>query len=426
MNGELVGTWTIGAQGRQEFHYDDSWLTSPAARPLSLSLPLASAKTIYAGDRVEFFFDNLLPDNADIRRRIQQRFGTASTAPFDLLAEIGRDCVGAVQLLPENKTPDTIRSIKAEPLDDAGVEAVLRSVTATPLLGQKEQDQFRISVAGAQEKTALLFHKGKWCRPLGVTPTTHLFKLPLGLIGPMQADMSHSIENEWLCSRIVKAFGIAVAHTEIANFGQQKALIVERFDRRLSADKKWWLRLPVEDLCQATGRSPWAKYESDGGPGIEETMKLLFGARTAFADRRTFLKAQILFWMLAATDGHAKNFSLFIEPGGRYSLTPIYDVLSAYPVMGHGAGQFAPEKLRMAMAVTGKNRHYEWSRIKRRHWIATAATCNAAKDIEQIIAELVEQVPRVVSEVSTSLPAEFPDRVAGSIFEGLLRSKTLL
>ncbi len=423
MNGEAVGIWTITAQGRQEFRYDDSWRSSPAARPLSLSLPLAPSSFIYAGDVVEHFFDNLLPDSIDIRHRIQQRFRTGSIAPFDLLSEIGRDCVGAIQLLPEGVATGQVRTIKAEPLTDAAVEKILRAVTALPAFGQKEQEsEFRISLAGAQEKTALLYHRGSWCRPLGTTPTTHLFKLPLGSVGHLQVDMSSSIENEWLCSRIVHAFGLPIARTEMARFGDQKVLIVERFDRKLSSDRKWLVRLPVEDLCQATGRSPGAKYESEGGPGIEEIMRLLLGAQDAFADRKMFLKTQVLFWMMAAIDGHAKNFSLFIEPEGRFSLTPLYDVLSAYPVTGHGPRQFAPEKLRMAMAVTGKKRHYEWSHIRRRHWIETAKRCDAGKEIDPIISELIERLPQVITKVSGDLPAEFPGQVSSPIFEGLTRS----
>lgn len=427
MNGESVGIWTITAQGRQEFRYDDSWRSSPAVRPLSLSLPLASSSFVYSGEVVEHFFDNLLPDSIDIRHRIQQRFRTGSIAPFDLLSEIGRDCVGAIQLLPEGAAPGQVRTINAESLADADVEKILRAVTVLPAFGQKEQEvDFRISLAGAQEKTALLYHRGKWCRPLRTTPTTHLFKLPLGSVGPLQVDMSSSIENEWLCSRIVHAFGLPIARTEMARFGDQKALIVERFDRRRSPDGTWLIRIPVEDLCQATGRSPGAKYEIDGGPGIEEIMRLLLGAQDAFADRRTFLKTQVLFWMLAAIDGHAKNFSLFIEPEGRFSLTPLYDVLSAYPVMGHGARQFAPEKLRMAMAVTGKDRHYEWARIQRRHWIETAKRCDAGKEIDLVISELIERVPRVITELSGDLPAKFPEYVSSPIFEGLARSAKLL
>jgi serine/threonine-protein kinase HipA len=151
----------------------------------------------------------------------------------------------------------------------------------------------------------------------------------------MQADMSDSIENEWLCSRLVEALSLLIARSEIASFEEQKVLIVERFDRKLANDRTWWIRLPQEDLCQATGTPPDEKYESEGGPGIAEIMKILLGSRDAFTDRKTFLKTQLLFWILAAPDGHAKNFSLFIEPKSRFSLTPLYDVISAYPILGH-------------------------------------------------------------------------------------------
>ena len=120
----------------------------------------------------------------------------------------------------------------------------------------------------------------------------------------------------------------------MAQFEDQHVLVVERFDRRLALSRDWWIRLPQEDLCQATATPPGQKYQADGGPDIPDLMSLLLGSREARSDRRTFFAAQILFWLLAAIDGHAKNFSIFIEAGGRFSLTPLYDVISAYPVMG--------------------------------------------------------------------------------------------
>lgn len=419
MNGVLVGFWSIRPAGTHEFRYVSSWLESPEARPISLSMPLASEDDPYSGAVVEAYFENLLPDSVDMRRRIQRRFAAESGSAFDLLAEIGRDCVGAIQLLPDGEEPSGIRKIEAEPLDEAGVARALRNAVASPLLGQAGGDDFRISIAGAQEKTAFLFHGGRWCRPLGSTPTTHIFKLPLGSIGAMQADMSDSVENEWLCSRLVEALGLPMARSEIASFEDQKVLIVERFDRRLAAGGSWWVRLPQEDFCQATGTSPGAKYEPDGGPGIDDIMKILLGARDSFADRKTFLKAQILFWMLAAPDGHAKNFSLFIEPKGRYSLTPLYDVISAHPVLGHGKRRIAPEKLRMAMAVVGKNRHYEWSRIEARHWISTAVVCGAQSEVRKVFSELKEGIPKAIESVSAMLPKGFPESIAHSIFRGV-------
>ena len=195
MNGERVGEWRIDGRGRHEFRYDEAWLSDADTRPISLSMPLQPPDAPYFGELVEAFFDNLLPDAPDIRRRIQTRFGTASTSAFDLLAEVGRDCVGAVQLLAVDQKPEALKSITGEPLDDKGVANALRAAVAPTPLGQREEELFRISIAGAQEKTALLWHDGQWHRPSGATPSTHIFKLPLGRVGNMQADLSTSVEN---------------------------------------------------------------------------------------------------------------------------------------------------------------------------------------------------------------------------------------
>lgn len=420
MNAERVGTWTLRQNNSHEFTYEESWLMSSASRPLSLSMPLQPASVPYRNEVVESFFDNLLPDNREIRSRIQSHFHTASIRAFDLLTEIGRDCVGAVQLLPLDQAPIGWDRIDSQAITDVEIAQLLRSTPATAFLGQHGYDEFRISLAGAQEKTALLRHEGTWHRPFGATPTTHIFKLPLGRVGNMQADFSSSVENEWLCAQIVAAYGLPVARCEIAVFEDQKALIVERFDRRLAQAGTHWLRLPQEDCCQALGVPPAIKYESDGGPGIKAILDLLLGAQDAANDRLTFFKTQLVFWLLCATDGHAKNFSLAIEPLGRYRLTPLYDVLSAYPILGHGANQLAPERARMAMAVTGQNRHYEWTRIHRRHWISTANACGISQDVAQtMIEELAANTPAVIANVTAALPTTFPVNVANSIFDGL-------
>lgn len=427
MNAERVGTWTLRPNNGHAFNYEESWLVSPASRPLSLSMPVQPVAVPYRGSIVESFFDNLLPDSREIRRRIQARFHATSTDAFDLLTEIGRDCVGAVQLLPIDQAPVGLDRIDSQVLTDTEIAQLLRSTPATAFLGQHGYDQFRISLAGAQEKTALLRHEGAWHLPLGATPTTHIFKLPLGRVGNMQADFSSSVENEWLCAQIVAAYGLPVAGCEIAIFEDQKALIVERFDRRLSQEGTHWLRLPQEDCCQALGMSPAIKYESDGGPGIKAILDLLLGSQDAATDRLMFFKAQLVFWLLCATDGHAKNFSLAIKPQGRYRLTPLYDVLSAYPILGHGANQLPPERARMAMAVTGHNRHYEWTRIFRRHWISTARLCGISEKAAQtLIEELAANTPTVIARVGATLPSTFPVDVANSIFDGMRTSAVKL
>ncbi|HGU6445041.1 TPA: HipA domain-containing protein, partial [Citrobacter amalonaticus] len=83
---------------------------------------------------------------------------------------------------------------------------------------------------------------------------------------------------------------------------------------------QWIIRLPQEDMCQALGISPLRKYQADGGPGISEIMEVLSNSDRAERDKAQFFMTQIVFWMMAATDGHAKNFSISIGPQGRYHL----------------------------------------------------------------------------------------------------------
>ena len=420
MNGERVGDWRLASGHGHEFVYADSWLSSSAARPLSLSLPLRPSHEPYRRGVLEFF-ENLLPDNRQVRERIQRRFGASSSGAFDLLVEIGRDCVGALQLIREGERPLDVHRITANPLTSKEIEKLLYGTLGSNFGSDTAPgDAFRISIAGAQEKTALLRHKGKWMLPTGSTPTTHILKLPLGISGK-GIDLSTSVENEWLCSQIVSEYDLEVAKCRIESFGEQKTLVVERFDRKLGENKQWYLRLPQEDFCQATGTPPNLKYESDGGPGIDRIMDILRSSECAVEDRRHFMRAQVIFWMLAAIDGHAKNFSIFLLRGGAYKLTPLYDILSAYPVLGHGRGKLAPERIKMAMALKGKNRHYGWMEIHARHWVHTAQR-HGITDMKGVMDDVVLRTPRVIQRVESRLPDDFPAEIAETIFRGV-RSK---
>ena len=419
LNGEKVGRWNISTAGKHEFCYDDAYISRTDACPISLSLPLVSSRFIYSGEKVEAFFDNLLPENSEIRQRIRNRFGVKSTSAFDLLAEIGRDCVSALQLLQEDSQPEEIRKITGQIVSDNEVAEILRGVTGAGIRAVFPDEVFRISIAGAQEKTALLFHDGAWLIPIGSTPTTHILKLPLGRIGRMGIDMSRSVENEWLCSQIAQKLDIKTAPSKISTFDGIKVLVVERFDRVISSEGNWIIRLPQEDFCQITATPSERKYEADGGPGIRSIMDILLGAVDPLGDRRTFIKSQILFWLLAAPDGHAKNFSIFLGGKGHFRLTPIYDIVSAYPVMGHRKDAIPRDKLKLAMAFEGKNRHYEWHMIVARHIRDTAKRCGFEHEVEGIIGEFVDRIPHVISEISAELPSDFPDSIATPILVGV-------
>jgi serine/threonine-protein kinase HipA len=420
MNGELVGRWHQGRTGYHRFSYEANWLASPKRRPLSLSLPIGPTRTV-EGQGVAHYFDNLLPDSDAIRKRLAIRFRTGSTESFELLQAIGRDCVGAVQLLPPDELPVGFDRLAYRPLSEAEVEHHLLRVPSEPVFGAHEEgEDFRISLAGAQEKTALLRVGDQWCEPQGATPTTHILKLPLGLVGGRQLDLTHSIENEWLCGRILAELGISVAASEIAVFGHQKALVVERFDRRPMVN--WIARLPQEDFCQVFGKAPTTKYEKDGGPGMADILKVLAHSETADADTRDFLKAQLAFWLLAATDGHAKNFSIFLLPGLAYRLTPLYDVLSAWPVIGHGANRLPLQKVGLAMALHAKNVHYRLNEMQPRHWRQLARQ-SGVEGAWVALWDMVEAADQAVDRVARQLPAGFPTHTAQTIFEGVRRQR---
>ncbi|MDO5686860.1 MAG: HipA domain-containing protein, partial [Neisseria sp.] len=330
MNGDKVGYFDQNRDGSHQFTYASEWLDSPHSRPVSLSLPLRL--TAYTGAEVINFFDNLLPDNPRIRDRIAARFQSKTTRVFDLLAEIGRDAAGAIMLLPESDQLPDYQTIQATALSEEELERVLSGYKNNAPLGMLDgNEDFRISVAGAQEKTALLYHQDRWYLPHRITPTTHIIKLPIGQIHTQQhtLDLSRSVDNELICLTLASEFGLPAVQASILHAGEQRALCVKRFDRRLSKDGCYFLRLPHEDFCQTFGLPPSAKYENDGGIGIQRIMqeRLLFSENKQ--DRRTFMATQVFFWLLAAIDGHAKNFSLSIEAQGRFRLAPLYDILSA-------------------------------------------------------------------------------------------------
>jgi serine/threonine-protein kinase HipA len=179
--------------------------------------------------------------------------------------------------------------------------------------------------------------------------------------------------------------------------------------------------LPQEDFCQATGTPPIRKYEAEGGPGIEGGMRLLDGSDIAQQDKRTFLLAQFAFWLMGATDGHAKNFSIRIDAGGRYVLTPLYDVISVWPVVGKGASQLSPRELKLAMAIRGKSAHYRFEEIQPHHWLQLGrryGITDVGELLDGLAADLPAQLDRTVSGVLAAFPA-FPAQVAEAIVAGM-------
>jgi serine/threonine-protein kinase HipA len=413
LNNRLVGLLRKEPSGAIEFRYDQDWLYWQNALPVSLSMPLR--EDAYKGEAVAAVFENLLPDSTNLRRMVAERVGAAGTDAYSLLSAIGRDCVGALQFIPDHQEAIPVgQDITGEPISDKNIELLLNNLARAPL-GLGEDDDFRISVAGAQEKTALLLHKGKWLKPHGTTPTTHIFKTQIGTL-QNGIDLTNSIENEYYCLKLLEAFKLPVNKAEIHTFGKTKALVIERFDREWTGHGKL-LRVPQEDFCQALSCPPTRKYQNEGGPGIADILDRLKASDTPAEDQKKFLKAQILFWLIGATDGHAKNFSVFLGPGGTFSLTPFYDVLTAQPSLD--LRQIERTQMKLAMFV-GNGRHYRIDEILGRHFIQTMELAGLPGSLAiEVIEEIERDADGAMETLAKQLPKGFPEALHASVMKAL-------
>lgn len=414
-NDRLVGHLLKEPSGAIEFRYDRQWLDRGSkAFPISLSLPLREEP--WRGEPVTAVFENLLPDSDTLRQRVAEKVGAAGYDAYSLLSAIGRDCVGALQFIPDDDAhPESTAPPSGEPVDDDAIERLLKSLAQAPL-GLDRDDDFRISIAGAQEKTALLWHENQWIKPHGTTPTTHLFKTQIGTL-PNGIDLSNSIENEFYCLQLLRHLGLPVNNARIMAFGGTKALVVERFDRAWSDGRL--IRLPQEDCCQALSVPPARKYQDRGGPGMLAISKLLNGADSPADDHRTLLQAQLVFWLIGATDGHAKNFSISLHAGGGYALTPLYDVLTAQPSLD--AHQIERRQMKLAMSV-GTNNHYRIYEVQARHFLQTGEAAGLSRVlVRNAMENIAERMDDALATLEGELPADFPLALHESIDRGVRR-----
>ncbi len=124
LNNRLVGQLRRDLAGAIAFQYGADWLTWSHALPVSLSMSLR--EDTYTRTPVLVVFENLLPDNGELRRRIAARANAEGTDAYGLLNAIGRDCVGALQFLPPDVDPGSAGAIDGTPISKAKFRLRLR------------------------------------------------------------------------------------------------------------------------------------------------------------------------------------------------------------------------------------------------------------------------------------------------------------
>ena len=167
-------------------------------------------------------------------------------------------------------------------------------------------------------------------------------------------------------------------------------IVIERFDRLPPARGSAFVRrVHQEDMCQALGLMPGAKYQQDGGPGIPDIVALIRRVSSnPDDDVYRFIDANAFNWLIGGTDAHAKNYSLLIGADNQIRLSPLYDLSSQLPY---------PELIdqRVAMKIGDE---YDIPLIGFSEWQALASAC--AIDFEMLmnrLRQLADALPDAVS-----------------------------
>jgi serine/threonine-protein kinase HipA len=380
-NGREMGT-VLYQNARLSFVYKEAWRKDQDSFALSLSMPLASAE--HGHSIVETFLWGLLPDNDRVLENWARTFQVSPRNAFRLIANVGEDCAGAVQFV----RPDRLESLRKEPaareidwLTEDDVAERLRILRADHSAWRTAGDTGQFSLAGAQPKTALVLQRGRWGVPSGRTPTTHILKPPTG-------DWDGHAENERFCLLLARASGLVVPNSSVRRFRDEVAIVIERYDRLISSGER--IRVHQEDMCQAMALHPTRKYESDGGPGVRKIVDLLREYSSHSEDDvQTFLDGIAFNWLIAGTDGHAKNYALLLGAQGAVRLAPLYDLASILPYPNINL-----DKAKLAMKIGSE---YRLRNIGLRHWYRLAADVHTNGD------SLIERIQ--------TMAAGFPDLV---------------
>ena len=338
--GRPSGTLSQGDSGSLSFSY----LRDYRGVPLSSAMPLSTR--VYRDKVILPYLWGLLPEDPAARERVAREVGVSANNPFSLLQAIGLDCPGAVQFCRQGF--DASRDEVLVPVSEGEIArrlALGREGKSGWIAGDEHW-----SLGGQQNKFALRKKGNSWFSCEGAAATTHIFKS--GVRG-----LSHQALNEYVCMSLANACGIDVARVEYREFasddGVEPAIVIERYDRSTSLGRV--TRLHQEDLCQALGCLPDNKYSMSGGPSCADILRLLLSTGSASQQNvARFLQMLFFNYLLAATDAHAKNYSIMLDVAGAHRLAPMYDVASIVPYVERDRWWVKPPKL--AMSIGGENR----------------------------------------------------------------------
>lgn len=312
-----VGTYDLLVDNSELFTYDGDYLASECAAPISHSLPLRSEP--YGKRQLRPFFAGLLPEESQ-RQRIATYLGLSESDDFSMLEAIGGECAGALTILPQGFLPRHTHTDISQCTEDR-LSDIIKALPYRPMLAG--EDGLRLSLAGAQSKLPVIFRDGNFYLPENGTPSTHILK-------PEISEWFKGIvANEHCCMTLASSLGIPVAKTNMISIRGMPCLLVERYDRTVEMETGAVRRIHQEDFCQALGKPPEQKYQSEGGPLVRDIVRLIrsgWSSRPA-KDVLAFVDLVVFNVIIGNADAHGKNYSMLYDGKSRH-LAPGYDLVS--------------------------------------------------------------------------------------------------
>lgn len=314
VDGRIVADLTMSRRRVPQLRYRRDYVAERGSGALGLSVPLPLATAPFKGDLVDYWIESLLPEG-ETRTFLERYFHVRRGDGFALLAAIGRDCAGAVAILPADQPPEEAAG-SLRPLTPDEVGEAVENLRQHPL---GVDEEVRVSLGGLQSKLLLVQVDGGWARPAGGTPSTHILK-------PDPPEFPGLVASEAFAQRAAALAGLSAAEVRLDVFGGRTVLVVTRFDRQVASGKV--TRLHQEDGCQALGIDPSGTGKYQALDGVASYRKLAAVLAAHADDPQAQLRqlgAMLTFTVaIGNTDAHLRNHA-FLHEAGRLALAPIYD-----------------------------------------------------------------------------------------------------
>ncbi len=391
-----AGRLSTGRDGQLSFEYLPDWIEACRAgrseRHHALSAAMPVQEGVFGHDRTGPFFDGLLPDNVRTRATLARRFEVDASDDYGLLTSLGRECPGAVAIVPEDTpvTPEEGVEPRYEILGEAELARHIRDLPRRPLFVDAD-GELRLSLPGVHDKAAVLLVGDEVALPQGPTPTSHILKVDI-------QGLPDSIRIENFCLRLAAELGMDVPRSRIRLAEGIPYMLIARYDRVVVQGEgyRFIRRIHQEDFCQALGRFPREKYEKDGGPGWREAFGLMTGTDDPLAAREELLRRALFQYLSGNPDAHAKNYSL-VYRGGSVRLSRLYDLNNAAAFRAH----YKEQRPRLAMLVGGER---DPDRLERRHWEAFGREVGfSPSHVLFRLREMAGRLPPAAGQVAGSL-----------------------